>query len=309
MPTVFLPESYSYAQKPPPQHYYFRASPGGGTDFVDVDSSLDGTTLPSFHNNPQGTGSRPGSSHSAPMLDLSIDRHYEFDSARTPTDDLGHISDTPAAQLPRNWNRPYLGYNPRVDRELGSAAELALQSDHRVFSDSEIYSPVFPRGRPTPTKGNGDNGSAAAEAVSARVEAMRKEFAEYQREQTLSHSRSTDAKSSPTSALSTSPKISVSLESSAGMSVQKEIDDTEIPLRAPKIQRPPSMSPPPPPSNTSPFAGAGSSPLGIEMKMISSHGLTATKDNVPMSTSDTAGLETGTSLSTATDDDRLESLI
>ena len=39
-----------------------------------------------------GGGSRPGSSHSAPMLDLSIDRHYEFDAARTPTDDLGHIS-------------------------------------------------------------------------------------------------------------------------------------------------------------------------------------------------------------------------
>ena len=86
---MFTPESYT--QKP--QHYYFRASPGGGTEFVDVDSSLDGTAMPSFHNiPPQGTGSRPGSSHSAPMLDLSIDRHYEFDAARTPTDDLGHIS-------------------------------------------------------------------------------------------------------------------------------------------------------------------------------------------------------------------------
>ena len=81
-------------------HYYFRASPGGGTEFVDVDSSLDGTAMPSLQNNPQqstvsapqGGGSRPGSSHSAPMLDLSIDRHYEFDAARTPTDDLGHIS-------------------------------------------------------------------------------------------------------------------------------------------------------------------------------------------------------------------------
>ena len=57
--------------------------------------------MPSLQNNPQqtmtsatqgGGGSRPGSSHSAPMLDLSIDRHYEFDAARTPTDDLGHIS-------------------------------------------------------------------------------------------------------------------------------------------------------------------------------------------------------------------------
>ena len=95
---VLPPDSYS--QKPQP-HYYFRASPGGGTEFVDVDSSLDGTTMPSLQTNPQqstasaaagGGGSRPGSSHSAPMLDLSIDRHYEFDAARTPTDDLGHIS-------------------------------------------------------------------------------------------------------------------------------------------------------------------------------------------------------------------------
>merc|ERR1719361_2089266 len=152
-PMVFSPESSSYPPNHP--HYYFRASPGGGTEFVDVDSSLDGTSMPSTFQalssqqqqaHQQGS-SRPGSSHSAPMLDLSIDRHYEFDAARTPTDDLGHISDSPvAAQLPRNWNRPYLGYNPRVDRELGSAAELA-RSDQRVFSDSEIYSPVFPRGR------------------------------------------------------------------------------------------------------------------------------------------------------------------
>ena len=50
-------------------------------DFGDLDTSLD---------TPPGaaafaTVSRPGSAHSAPLLDLSIDRHYEFDSARTPT--------------------------------------------------------------------------------------------------------------------------------------------------------------------------------------------------------------------------------
>ena len=99
--TIFSPESYSYTQRQP-THFYFRASPGGGTEFVDVDSSLDGTSMPSFHNIPPQSlmgsapagsgGSRPGSSHSAPMLDLSIDRHYEFDAARTPTDDLGHVS-------------------------------------------------------------------------------------------------------------------------------------------------------------------------------------------------------------------------
>ena len=95
---AFSPESSSYTPNHP--HYYFRASPGGGTEFVDVDSSLDGTSMPSTFQalssqqqqaHQQGS-SRPGSSHSAPMLDLSIDRHYEFDAARTPTDDLGHIS-------------------------------------------------------------------------------------------------------------------------------------------------------------------------------------------------------------------------
>jgi hypothetical protein len=251
----------------------------------------------------QQGSSRPGSSHSAPVLDLSIDRHYEFDAARTPTDDLGHISDSPvAAQLPRNWNRPYLGYNPRVDRELGSAAELA-RSDQRVFSDSEIYSPVFPRGRPTPAKGNGDSGSAAAEAVSARVEAMRKEVAEYQKEQILTHGKSSST------GVPKPPRTSSSTESAPAVSVQKELDDPAIPLRAPKLQRPPSMSPPPPPSNSSPFSGLGSSPLEIEKKTISSQVLTATKDNVPTSTSNTAGPETGTSVKTSTDDDRLESLI
>ena len=211
------------------------------------------------------------------------------------------ISDSPvAAQLPRNWNRPYLGYNPRVDRELGSAAELA-RSDQRVFSDSEIYSPVFPRGKPTPVKGNGDSGSAAAEAVSARVEAMRKEFAEYQKEQILSQGKSSSSVVPKPSRTSSSP------ESAPAISVQKELDDPEIPLRAPKLQRPPSMSPPPPPSNASPFQGLGSSPFDVDRKMISTQLLSATKDNAPMSTSGGAGAETGTSA--ALDDDRLESLI
>ena len=206
--------------------------------------------------------------------------------------------DSPAAQLPRNWNRPYLGYNPRVDRELGSAAELARSE--RVFSDSEIYSPVFPRGRPSPTKGNTDSGSAAAEAVSARVEAMRKEFAEYQREQILSNTKNSDNKSSPTSKSSTNP---TSTEAASATSVQTNIDEIELPLRAPKLQRPPSSSPPPPPSNTSPFSGLESS----EKKLISGQGFS--KDNVPKSTSSTAGQETGTSAKCATEDDRLESLI
>merc|ERR1712141_112278 len=72
--------------------------------------------------------------------------------------------------LPQNWNRPYLGYNPRRDRELGAAAAAARQD--RVFSDSEIYSPVFPRGRPEPRVD-----------ITARVQAMKKEFAEYRQQQ------------------------------------------------------------------------------------------------------------------------------
>ena len=97
-------------------------------------------------------------------------RHYEFDSVRTPTDDIGlhhhQEGNQPLLLLPQKWNRPYLGYNPRRDRELGEAASCANRE--RVFSDSEIYSPVFPRGRPEPRVD-----------ITARVLAMKKEFAEY----------------------------------------------------------------------------------------------------------------------------------
>ncbi|XP_059095272.1 protein turtle-like isoform X4 [Tigriopus californicus] len=130
------------------------------TPGADLNTSLD--TPPSRFE------SRPGSSHSAPLLDVSIDRHYEFD-ARSPTEDL-HYQNIREA-LPRQWNRPYLGYNPRArELELGTAASLA-QSE-RVFSDSEIYSPVFPRGRPEPR-----------ENIHERVQAMKKEFQEYRQQQ------------------------------------------------------------------------------------------------------------------------------
>ena len=49
---------------------------------------------------------------------------------------------------------------------MGEAASCANRE--RVFSDSEIYSPVFPRGRPEPRVD-----------ITARVLAMKKEFAEY----------------------------------------------------------------------------------------------------------------------------------
>ena len=131
-----------------------------------IDTSLD--TPPSAKG-----ASRPGSAHSAPLLDLSIDRHYEFDTARTPTDDIALHHNQPLLLLPQKWNRPYLGYNPRRDRaELGAAAAAANRD--RVFSDSEIYSPVFPRGKPD---------SEPRDDMIARVQAMKKEFAEYRQQQ------------------------------------------------------------------------------------------------------------------------------
>ncbi|XP_040573911.1 protein turtle isoform X4 [Lepeophtheirus salmonis] len=113
--------------------------------------------------------SRPNSSHSAPLLDLSIDRHYEFDSGgrsflnsgESPIDDL--------TLFPRRV-RPYYGYNPRRDRpEFGNSLN---ESEQRVFSDSEIYSPVFPRGRPH---------SEAPYGVAERIEAMKERFEDYRR--------------------------------------------------------------------------------------------------------------------------------
>ena len=134
-------------------------------------------------------GSRPGSAHSAPNpLDVSIDTPYEFDT-RTPTDDLLNIQGIKDA-LPSQWNRPYLGYNPRArDTEMGIAAQLARTE--RVFSDSEIYSPVFPRGRPEPRVD-----------VTERVQAMKKEFQEY-REQQLQQQQQTPT--SPSAGSTSSP--------------------------------------------------------------------------------------------------------
>ena len=115
-------------------------------------------------------------------------RHYEFDSVRTPTDDIGlhhhQEGNQPLLLLPQKWNRPYLGYNPRRDRELGEAASCANRE--RVFSDSEIYSPVFPRGRPEPRVD-----------ITARVLAMKKEFAEYKLQLKEQHDSSQSLPVSP----------------------------------------------------------------------------------------------------------------
>merc|ERR1719412_734014 len=102
---------------------------------------------------------------------------------------------------------------------------------------------------------------------------------------------STTTKNNKASQIQSSPPIA---------SVQGDAEGIEIPLRAPKLQRPPSMSPPPPPSNTSPFLGLGSSPLEAENIKISGPSLTDTKDYAATPTSGTTSTETGTNVSVTT---------
>lgn len=126
---------------------------------INPDTKVDSNT-----SSPSRQGS--GSVQSAPVHDVSIDLHYEFDT-RSPIDDLNlhNISEA----LPKQWNRPYLGYNPRQrEGNIGEVAQLA--KSERVFSDSEIYSPVFPRGKPN---------LPAKEDIIARVKEMKREFEEY----------------------------------------------------------------------------------------------------------------------------------
>ena len=103
--------------------------------------------------------SRPNSSQSAP-LDRSVDRHYEWDSVTM--DDNAVL-----APLPPEWTiRRSPAYNPRRDRDIGP---MVQNNRDRVFSDSEIYSNVFPR-----------RGGLQID-VEARVRAMKKEFKEYRK--------------------------------------------------------------------------------------------------------------------------------
>ena len=112
---------------------------------------------------PASRSSRPNSSQSAP-LDRSVDRHYEWDRAT--------VDDSSLPSLPPEWAvRRSPAYNPRRDRDLG---HLVTQSTReRVFSDSEIYSNVFPRRR-------------LQQDVEARVRAMKKEFKEFRKSQNAS---------------------------------------------------------------------------------------------------------------------------
>jgi hypothetical protein len=140
-------------------------SAGGGS----ANSSLE-TPSPTSGGRPQ---SRPNSSQSAP-LDRSVDRHYEWDTATPPaTSAVGHQH---LAALPPAWaavverRRRSPAYNPRRDRDIGPMVQMANRD--RVFSDSEIYSNVFPR-----------RGARLALDVEARVRAMKREFQEFRQAQ------------------------------------------------------------------------------------------------------------------------------
>ena len=104
------------------------------------------------------------SSQSAP-LDRSVDRHYEWDKAT--------VDDSSLPSLPPEWGvrRQSPAYNPRRDRDIGQM--VAQSTRERVFSDSEIYSNVFPRRR-------------LQLDVEARVRAMKKEFKEFRKTQNVS---------------------------------------------------------------------------------------------------------------------------
>ena len=111
--------------------------------------------------------SRPDSSQSAP-LDRSVDRHYEWDKATA--------DDSSLPSLPPEWAvRRSPAYNPRRDRDIGHMVPQSTRE--RVFSDSEIYSNVFPRRR-------------LHLDVEARVRAMKKEFKEFRQTQNISPNES-----------------------------------------------------------------------------------------------------------------------
>ena len=142
---------------PPFTAHSGRGSRAGLSSPTDPDTSAESPA------SPRGS-SRPNSSQSAP-LDRSVDRHYEWDKPATAQDD----SSLPS--LPPEWARRSPAYNPRRDRDIGTLVTASQRE--RVFSDSEIYSNVFPRRR-------------LQLDVEARVRAMKKEFNEFRKTQNVS---------------------------------------------------------------------------------------------------------------------------
>ena len=101
-----------------------------------------------------------------------MDRHYEWDTDTPPATEKGHLAALPpewAAVVERRRRSP--AYNPRRDRDIGPMVQMANRD--RVFSDSEIYSNVFPR----------RGAQRLALDVEARVRAMKREFQEFRQAQ------------------------------------------------------------------------------------------------------------------------------
>ena len=158
-PQQYVPTQLAYSLSPPSTTSGvppFTTHPGtrSRTGLSSPDTSTD---------SPASRSSRPNSSQSAP-LDRSVDRHYEWDRAT--------VDDSSLPSLPPEWGlRRSPAYNPRRDRDIG---HMVTQSNReRVFSDSEIYSNVFPRRR-------------LQMDVEARVRAMKKEFKEFRKSQNAS---------------------------------------------------------------------------------------------------------------------------
>ncbi len=132
-------------------------TPHSGKYYARAGYTVTGSSPNTSSEGPPSRSSRPNSSQSAP-LDRSVDRHYEWDSVTT--------DDSKLAPLPVEWTiRRSPHYNPRRDRDIGP---MVQNNRDRVFSDSEIYSNVFPRRR-------------LQIDVDARVRAMKKEFNEYRK--------------------------------------------------------------------------------------------------------------------------------
>jgi len=157
-------------QYQPAGRYHARVIRAGSAGAGSSNSSLE-TPSPTSGGRPQ---SRPNSSQSAP-LDRSVDRHYEWDTA-TPPATFTEKGQQHLAALPPEWaavverRRRSPAYNPRRDRDIGPMVQMANRD--RVFSDSEIYSNVFPR-----------RGARLALDVEARVRAMKREFQEFRQAQ------------------------------------------------------------------------------------------------------------------------------
>ena len=137
---------------------------GGGRYFAKAGRVIGSSPDTSTETPPSRAASRPNSSQSAP-LDRSVDRHYEWDHVAADDSTTASLAKLPLEWTIRRASRSSPHYNPRRDRDIGT---MVSNNRDRVFSDSEIYSNVFPR-------------RGLQIDVEARVRAMKKEFNEYRK--------------------------------------------------------------------------------------------------------------------------------